>query len=92
MAEFFHSLCHVHLLRNVSSRATLPEVSVVEKVHDINADSMHLLYIRTTQSNLVHLTYTVTSGNYCHTSYTAESRILCTKLFIINKVALCFWQ
>ena len=40
LAELFHPFCNVHLLRTVSSWASLPEISLVEEVHDFNADCM----------------------------------------------------
>jgi len=47
VAEFFHPLCHVHLLCIVSSGATLPEIPLVEKVHDHFADCTFFVYIIT---------------------------------------------
>jgi len=42
MAQLSDSLHHVHLLRTVGSRTALPEIPLVEEVHDNHADCMYL--------------------------------------------------
>jgi len=40
VAQFLHSLRDVYLLRDVRTRPAVPEVPLVEEVHDIDANCM----------------------------------------------------
>jgi len=42
LAEFIHPFCDVHLLCLVCSRTSLPEIPLVEKVHDFSADRKYI--------------------------------------------------
>lgn len=38
LPQFIHSLCHVHVLRPVVTGTPIPEVPLVEEIHDQHAD------------------------------------------------------